>query len=97
MDLSGHDRFLREPGARTGDARAGVALLSAGWAALASSRAEAIDVHLRAGNAIAGIVALRTDGAMVEASTRRGHWTHYFTVSDVVMIQVVPRGGRRPG
>lgn len=100
MDLSGHEHFIREPRpsaaeARSAQTRLGEALLSSGWAALQSARAEAIDIHLRAGNSIAGVVALRVDGAMVEASTRRGQWTHFFAVADVVLVQLVPRGGKR--
>lgn len=95
MDLSGHDAFHRDRSARHADARLGEVLLSAGWAALASARAEALEVRLRSGAHISGIIALRVNGAMAEASTARGLWTHYFAVADVALVQVVPRGGQR--
>ncbi len=111
MDLSGHPRFLRpteeamDGPARptwTGEDRRrreiaciGQALLASAWQALAASEAEAVDIHLKGGSVIAGAFALRLHGAVAEASTRRGLWTHAFAADEVVLVQHIPRGGRR--
>lgn len=110
MDLSGHPRFLRAatevagPGqdAWTGEDRRrrdahciGQALLAAAWAALSAGDVEAVDIHLKSGAVVAAVIALRLHGAIAEASTRRGLWTHAFAADEVVLVQHVPRGGRR--
>lgn len=97
MDLSGHQQFRRGSMDPNGRARLGETLLAAGWAALASARAEALEIRLRNGARVSGVLALRIDGALVEAATLRGQWTHYFAVADVAMVQVIPRGGRHRG
>lgn len=98
MDLAGHDRF-KSSGRRADppDAclRIGEALLGAAWAALASARVESVDIHLRSGSDIRGVIAVRIDGAIAEASVRAGQWTHAFGVEDVVLVRHTPRGGRR--
>jgi hypothetical protein len=97
MDLGGHDRFgaasaqLRETAAM----RIGTALLASAWSALASSRVESVAIHLRSGPIIEGVLQLRMDGAIAEASTRPGRYSHAFAVDDVVMIRHIPRGGPR--
>lgn len=94
MDLAGHQRF-RE-GADRSDGRAqgatGRALLARAWAALESVRAESVDVHLRSGAVVRGILALRVEGQVAEASTRRGEWTHAFALDDVALVRTNPRG-----
>jgi hypothetical protein len=97
MDLGGHDRFkgasaqLRD----TAAVRIGTALLAAGWSALASSKVESVTIHLRSGPIIEGVMQLRMDGAIAEASTQPGRYSHAFAVEDVVMIRHIPRGGTR--
>lgn len=95
MDLSGHQRF-RESGDRA-DARGasaiGRALLARAWAALESTRAESVDVQLRSGGLVRGVIALRVEGQVADASTRRGEWTHAFALDDVALIRSNPRGG----
>jgi hypothetical protein len=96
MDLGSHDRFgagatsLRE----TLALRTGTALLATAWSALASSRVETVSIHLRSGPVIDGVLQLRMDGGVAEASTRTGLYTHAFAVEDVVLIRHVPRGGK---
>lgn len=96
MDLGGHERFggghpaLRE----TAASRTGTALLATAWSALASARGDSVTIHLRSGPVIEGVLQLRMDGAIAEASTRLGQYSHAFAVEDVVMIRHVPRGGR---
>ncbi|WP_199553850.1 hypothetical protein [Sandaracinobacteroides hominis] len=88
MDLGGHERF------RTSEPRVpGLSLLANGWAALASAHVERVDIHLRSGQLVAGALDLRIDGAVAEASTVQGQWTHVFAVADVVLVRKVPRGG----
>lgn len=95
MDLAGHQRF-RESGERS-DARSaaavGRALLARAWAALESTRAESVDVQLRSGGLVRGVIALRVEGQVADASTRRGEWTHAFALDDVALIRSNPRGG----
>lgn len=101
MDLSGHHRL--KPGAVRPDRgsqqlgphtleTSGRALLVAGWTALASAGTETLEVYLRSGHRIAQILDLRVEGDIGHASTRRGHWTHAFPVSDVTMVRMIPRG-----
>ncbi len=90
MDLSGHDHFVRA-------GPLGQTMLAAGWAALASARAESLDIHLRGGQVIQAALAVRVDGRIAEASVQRGQWTHVFCIDDVTMVRIVPRGGRRSG
>lgn len=78
-----------------GDLKVGESLLATAWVALASARAEAVDIHLRSGAMVTNAIAVRINGAIGEASTRRGHWTHAFAIADVVMVRQIPRGGRR--
>jgi hypothetical protein len=92
MDLSGHDLFSRGQSAATERQRQGEAMLEAAWAALASRRADAIDLHLRSGSVIAGVLAVRVDGDIGHASTRLGQWTHFFPSADIAFIAVAPRG-----
>lgn len=73
----------------------GEGLLAAAWAALASTRAEAVDIHLKTGIVIAGVRAVRLTGRLAEAATSPDCWTHVFNVDAVVLVEVVPRGGRR--
>jgi len=73
----------------------GQALLAVAWAALAAVESEAVDIHLKSGAVVPGAIALRLHGAVAEASTRRGTWTHTFAAEEVVLVQHVPRGGRR--
>ncbi len=68
-------------------------LLAFGWAALAGGRAEALDICLRDGGLIEGVLALRIEDGIVEASTRAGSWTHAFRVEDVLVVRAVARGG----
>ena len=96
MDLGGHERFgIGQPALReTAGFRTGTALLAAAWSALASARVESVTIHLRSGPVIEGVLQLRMDGAIAEASTRAGQFSHAFAVEDVVMIRHIPRGGR---
>lgn len=97
MDLGGHDRFGAKAASfrDTAAVRNGTALLATAWSALASSRVESVNIHLRSGPVIEGVLQLRMDGAIAEASTRPGHFSHAFAVEDVVMIRHIPRGGKR--
>lgn len=70
-------------------------LIATAWAALATARAETVDIHLRSGTTVHGVMALRVDGPIGEASTRAGQWTHVFALEEVMLVQHVPRGGRR--
>lgn len=95
MDLSGQQRFREAEAAREGRSNPGSlgrALLAHAWAALASARAESADIHLRSGTLLRGVLALRIDGQLAEAGTRRGEWTHAFPLEEVVMVAVNPRG-----
>lgn len=74
---------------------AGEMLLASAWTALSSTRSEMVDIHLRSGAVIPGALAVRAEGAVGEATTLRGQWTHMFALEDVMMIHHVPRGGRR--
>jgi hypothetical protein len=96
MDLGGHDRFGggSAPFRDTAAMRNGTALLATAWSALASSRVESVNIHLRSGPVIEGVLQLRMDGSIAEASTRPGHFSHAFAVDDVVMVRHVPRGGK---
>jgi hypothetical protein len=96
MDLGGHERFGggRAIQRETAAFRTGTALLATAWSALASARVESVMIHLRSGPVIEGVLQLRMDGAIAEASTRSGQYSHAFAVEDVVMIRHVPRGGR---
>ncbi|MCG2841521.1 hypothetical protein L6Q21_11070 [Sandaracinobacter sp. RS1-74] len=95
MDLSGHRRF-REGVADWGEARGrdcvGRTLLARGWAALESARAETLDIELRGGGVVRAVLALRVEGGIAEASTRRGEWTHIFALEDVALVRCNPRG-----
>jgi hypothetical protein len=62
--------------------------------ALASTRTEAVDIHLRTGHLIEHALAVRVNGRLGEAACRAGQWTHAFAVEDVVLIRCVPRGAR---
>jgi hypothetical protein len=103
MDLGRHEQFRRETAGRHRSApdlppaAAGEMLLAGAWAALATARAETVDVHLRSGPVIAGCTAIRVDGRMGEAATRKDLWTHLFPVEEVVLVRLNPRGGRRSG
>ncbi len=77
--------------------RAGEMLLATAWTALSSTRSEMVDIHLRSGAVIEGTLAVRTSGAVGEASIVRGQWTHMFALEDVMMVHHVPRGGRKVG
>ena len=93
MDLAGHQMF-RDAGARAeSPGSVGRALLARGWAALESARAESVDIQLRSGPLVRGVIALRVDGQVAEASTRRGEWTHAFALEDVALVRNNPRGG----
>lgn len=106
MDLSGHkifregafragasDRAQENRGQETGPPAPGLSLLAAAWSALASGRVETVSLSLSSGAVIDGVLAIRLDGALAEAATRPGHYTHAFAVADVVMVRQVPRGG----
>jgi hypothetical protein len=96
MDLGGHERF-GAAGVSPRDTpalRTGTALLASAWSALASSRVESVNIHLRSGPVIEGVLQLRMDGAIAEASTRPGHFSHSFAVDDVVLIRHFARGGK---
>ncbi|PZU48545.1 MAG: hypothetical protein DI568_07070 [Sphingomonas sp.] len=93
MDLSGHSVFRQGATSQSAGARIGLSLLATGWSALASGRVETISVQLRSGTLIDGVLAIRMDGLIAEASTRAGHYTHAFAVDEVVMVKQVPRGG----
>jgi len=99
MDLAGHHRFTTdaqgEGGAAADRQRTGALLLASAWAALATARAETVDLHLRTGLVIKAALAVRVDGPLGEASTRAGQWTHMFALEDVMLVHHVPRGGRR--
>ncbi|WP_374385952.1 hypothetical protein [Sandaracinobacter sp.] len=73
--------------------RVGLSLLATAWSALGSGRAESVCLLLRSGSLIEGVLAIRMDGAIAEAATRPGHFTHAFAVDEVVMVRQVPRGG----
>jgi hypothetical protein len=96
MDLGGHERFggAGAPFRDTAATRNGTALLATAWSALASSRVESVTIYLRSGPVIDGVLQLRMDGGIAEASTRAGHFSHAFAVEDVVMIRHIPRGGK---
>jgi hypothetical protein len=89
MDLSAGFRPDMPSGAETD---AATRLLAFGWAALAGGRAEALELCLRDGSRIEGVLALRIEGLIVEASTRAGAWTHAFRADDVVLVRAVARG-----
>jgi hypothetical protein len=96
MDMGGHQRFKVGTAAvvrESAGTRAGMALLTAAWSALASSRVESVSIHLRSGPVIEGVLRLRMDGPIAEAATRSGHYSHAFAVADVAMIRNVARGG----
>lgn len=100
MDRAGHYCFAPSlPGPQNTPVaerwRAGEMLLATAWTALSSTRSEKVDIHLRSGAVIQGALAVRADGAVGEATTLRGQWTHMFALEDVMMIHHVPRGGRR--
>jgi hypothetical protein len=98
MDLAGHSRFSSgadEQTARSDRWRTGELLIATAWAALATARIETVDIHLRSGAVVPEALAVRVDGPLGEASTRAGQWTHVFPLEEVVMIQHVPRGGRK--
>jgi hypothetical protein len=95
MDLSGHGAFLAATSDRDLTNRPGARLLTAAWVALASRRAESVTIHLRHGLQVDGVLGLRVDGALAEAATRPGQWTHVFLVEDVVLVRQVSRGGDR--
>jgi hypothetical protein len=102
MDLGRHEQFSREQPYRARAAAdapmsAGQALLAAAWAALATARAETVDIHLRGGAVVTGCTAIRVDGRLGEAATRRDVWTHLFPVEEVALVRLNPRGGRRTG
>lgn len=107
MDLGGHQRFREGAGyadARASEARPtegrpsdgrgniGRALLARAWAALESGRAESVDIQLASGALLRGVIALRVEGQVADASTRRGEWTHAFGLEDVALIRSNPRG-----
>lgn len=99
MDLAGHHRFSTGSdgqGHACADRRqTGELLIATAWAALASARAETVDIHLRSGSVVHAVLAVRVDGPLGEASTRAGLWTHVFALEDVLLVHHVPRGGRR--
>ncbi len=99
MDLAGHHRFSTNADGRNSPGvdrwRTGELLIATAWAALAASRVETVDIHLRSGAIIHGAMAVRVDGPLGEASTRAGQWTHVFALEEVMLVQHVPRGGRR--
>ena len=100
MVLAGHRRF-REGGERSdreapgsaGSGAVGRALLARAWAALESTRAESVDIQLRSGGLVRGVIAIRVDGQLADVSTRRGEWTHAFALEDVALVRSNPRGG----
>lgn len=102
MDLSGQAHFASattkpqaepaEQGARA--AGIGRQLLARAWFGLSSAQAESVDVHLRTGAQVAGVIALRVDGDIAEASTRAGAWTHAFPLELVAHVRLNPRGPR---
>ena len=96
MDLGGHGAFRMgsSPSVRQdAPTRIGLSLLATAWAALGSGRTESVSLLLRSGGLIEGVLAIRMDGAIVEAATRPGHFTHAFAVDEVVMVRQIPRGG----
>lgn len=93
MDLGGHSAFRQGANAQSATVRVGLSLLATGWSALASGRVESISIQLRSGLLIDGVLAIRMDGLIAEASTRTGHYTHAFAVDEVVMVRQIPRGG----
>lgn len=90
--MSGHSSF-RRAAATAEHVRIGESLLARGWAALESARAEAVDIHLRSGPVLRRVLELRIDGAVAEAATRPGLWTHAFAVEEVILVRQIPRGG----
>jgi hypothetical protein len=105
LDLSAHQQFLApqphlEPLERGGpggdDLALGPTLLLEAWAALQSTRIEAVDLHLKNGLIVQRAVRLALMGPIARASTRLDGWSHLFPVSDLVMVRLVPRGGWRP-
>ncbi len=94
MDLAGHNRF--RDGAERAEVRGAVgrALLARAWAALESARAESVDIQLRSGALLRGVIALRVEGQVADASTRRGEWTHAFALDDIALVRSNPRGGQ---
>lgn len=73
----------------------GRSLLVVGWTALSGAQVEAIDIHLRTGVVIKRVIDLRVEGSLAQASTTRGLWTHSFALDQVMMVEQIPRGGRR--
>lgn len=88
----GKSPVVRDYAARV---KLGHALLEIGWASLAGAGAEALDIHLRNGVVIHRAIDLRVDSEIAQASTIRGKWTHSFALDQVVLIEEIPRGGRR--
>jgi hypothetical protein len=96
MDLGGHDSFRTGgslPAREQAPAQVGLSLLATAWAALGSGRTESVSLLLRSGGLIEGVLAIRMEGAIAEAATRPGHFTHAFAVDEVVMVRQIPRGG----
>lgn len=71
----------------------GQTMMAAAWASLKTARAEAVDIQLRNGPLISGVIAVRVEGPVAEVSIRAGHWTHLFPLDEVQMVHIVPRGG----
>lgn len=100
MDMSGHRHFRpplppAEADGESSRLRNGERLLAAAWAGLASTRSEAVDIHLRSGQVIERALALRIEGRIAEAACRAGWWTHAFAIEDVVLVRQLPRGQSR--
>ncbi|MFN3371276.1 MAG: hypothetical protein ACK4Z0_07090, partial [Sphingomonadaceae bacterium] len=90
MNLSGTARPELPDAPEVGAPRCFLAFV---WAALAIGWAEALEIRLRDGVEVEGVLALRIEGAVVEAATRAGAWTHAFRVDDVLLVRAVARGG----
>ena len=72
--------------------RAGRAVLQTGWNALQRGKIECLNVVLRNGTKIDGVVELRIAGPIVEAATRRGAWNHAFTLDQVSLVRCIDFG-----
>lgn len=73
----------------------GEALLATAWAALASARAEQVEIHLSTGAVIPAVRALRLTGRIAEAGPAPDIWSHAFDVEAILLVEIIPRGGRR--
>lgn len=94
MDLDGHQRFRESQDRADARGAIGRALLARAWSLIESGRAESVDIQLRSGALLRGVLALRVEGQVADASVRRGEWTHAFALDDVALVRGNPRGGQ---